>query len=64
MLTGDGPNVGFGPRLERVREDMDPQTRPACVGRHGVRQGFELCCHDDDRRLVLESDRDGVVNAP
>jgi hypothetical protein len=64
VLTGDGPNVGLGSRFQRVGEDMDAQARPAGIGGHGVREGFELCGYDDDRRLVLESGRDRVVNAP
>jgi hypothetical protein len=64
VLTRDGPHVGLGSRFQRVGEDVDAQPCPAGVGRHGVGQGFELCCYDDDRRLVLESDLDRVVNAP
>jgi hypothetical protein len=64
VLTRDGPNVGLGSRFQRVGEDMDAQARPAGIGGHGVREGFELCGYDDDRRLVLESGRDRVVNAP
>ena len=64
MFSGNLPYLLFHPRLERVRQDVNAQRGPAGVGRHRVRQGFELGCDRDDRRFAPGRHDDGVVNAP
>ena len=53
VVARDRADLVLGPRLERVRQHVDAQTRPPGVGGHGVGESFELRCHDDDRRLPL-----------
>lgn len=64
MLARDVANLALGARLERVWQHVDPNSRTARVRGHRVGQALELGSYDDDRRLPLVRDLDGVVDAP
>jgi hypothetical protein len=64
VLDRDPAHLGFGLRVERIRQDVQAEAGPARVRGHRVTERFELRSYDGDRRLPLGRHGNGVVNGP